>query len=139
MCIVVLLAVYAIAVTIYSKHSKSPYYISGAPYHQNVECAPWPMRRPHERIHVLALKGGGVHGLIELAALQYLEAKTGKATYELFDVISGTSTGAIIAVGLATPDKKGRPRFSAAELYAYYQQMGPELLSAPPLPQDPDP
>ena len=131
LCVLLLLIAYAIAVAFYSGHAKSPDFISGAPYRQHVDCTHWPVHQDREWVKVLALKGGGVHGLIELGALQYLETKTGKKTYELFDLISGTSTGAIIAVALTTPDKQGEPRYSAAEMFRHYQRLGPELLTAP--------
>jgi len=57
---------------------------------------------------ILSLDGGGVLGVIEIAFLERLEAKLrqdkGKPNLVLsdhFDLIGGTSTGAIIATGLA--------------------------------------
>ena len=49
---------------------------------------------------VLFLDGGGIRGLIQIEVLQQLEQKTGRKVIELFDWIVGTSTGAIIALGL---------------------------------------
>ena len=50
---------------------------------------------------ILSIDGGGIRGIIPLCALIELEKVTGKPTRELFDLIAGTSTGAIIAGGLA--------------------------------------
>ena len=79
----------------------------------------------HKRI--LALDGGGVRGAITLAFLAKLE----KVIEEIegrpvllgdwFDLIGGTSTGAIIASGLALG-------FRAAELYDFYQHFGPRVF-----------
>jgi hypothetical protein len=58
--------------------------------------------RPHR---MLAFDGGGIRGLLTLGILQNIEAviaaKTGQPLCEYFDYIAGTSTGAIIAAGLA--------------------------------------
>lgn len=50
---------------------------------------------------ILSIDGGGMRGIIPLKMLAYLEARTGKPAYELFDMVVGTSTGAIITAGLA--------------------------------------
>jgi len=50
---------------------------------------------------ILTLDGGGMRGMISVAMLAELETMTGKPAYELFDMVVGTSTGAIIAAGLA--------------------------------------
>ncbi len=49
---------------------------------------------------VLFLDGGGVKGLAQIESLIQIEQKTGRRITELFDWIVGTSTGAIIALGL---------------------------------------
>ncbi|MEL6379890.1 MAG: patatin-like phospholipase family protein [Pseudomonadota bacterium] len=57
---------------------------------------------------VLSIDGGGVRGLVAAVFLDVLEGEVRKAGYQgplsdCFDVIAGTSTGAIIAAGLAAP------------------------------------
>ncbi len=49
---------------------------------------------------ILTVDGGGMRGMIAIAMLAELEAMTGKPCQELFDMVGGTSTGAIIAAGL---------------------------------------
>ena len=51
---------------------------------------------------VLVLDGGGVRGLIQTEVLKQLEEKTGKRCFELFDLIVGTSVGAIQGALLAS-------------------------------------
>lgn len=51
-------------------------------------------------IKILALDGGGIRGLIPIKILQRIEKDMGKPIHELFDVICGTSTGGILALGL---------------------------------------
>jgi uncharacterized protein len=55
---------------------------------------------PNNKKTILAIDGGGMRGVISLGMLAELEALTGKPAYELFDMVAGTSTGAIIAAGL---------------------------------------
>ncbi|UYP45207.1 hypothetical protein NEF87_001492 [Candidatus Lokiarchaeum ossiferum] len=51
---------------------------------------------------VLVLKGGGVRGLIQLDGLRVLEKYYGKKICEIFDLIVGTSVGALTGGILAT-------------------------------------
>jgi hypothetical protein len=69
---------------------------------------------------MLALDGGGIRGVLTLAMLEALERQVGPL-HEFFDYIAGTSTGAIIAAGLA----RG---MSVAELIAFYRTFGPEMF-----------
>ena len=55
---------------------------------------------PANKTTLLSIDGGGMRGVIPLAMLIYLEEQTGKPAYDLFDMVAGTSTGAIIAAGL---------------------------------------
>lgn len=45
---------------------------------------------------ILSLDGGGSHLLIQLSVLACLEEDTGTATYDLFDLIAGSSSGGLI-------------------------------------------
>lgn len=46
--------------------------------------------------HVLSLDGGGSHLLIQLSILACLEDDTGTSTYDLFDMMAGSSSGGLI-------------------------------------------
>ena len=50
---------------------------------------------------ILSVDGGGVRGIIPLACLVRLESIRGKPAREIFDMVAGTSTGAVIAAGIA--------------------------------------
>ena len=52
------------------------------------------------RFHVLSLDGGGVRGIFTAALLAALEEDLGESITRRFDLIVGTSTGGIIALGL---------------------------------------
>ncbi len=55
---------------------------------------------PDGKTTILSIDGGGMRGIIALAMLIYLEEMTDKPAYDLFDMVGGTSTGAIIGAGL---------------------------------------
>lgn len=78
---------------------------------------------------VLAIDGGGIRGLIPATVLRELERVAGKPVHELFDLVVGTSTGAVLSLGLMTPDAAGGPRYSAEQLRRLYIDEGPNIFS----------
>jgi uncharacterized protein len=50
---------------------------------------------------LLCIDGGGIRGIFSIAILQALEEEVGHSVGELFDIIAGTSTGAIIAASVS--------------------------------------
>jgi len=62
----------------------------------------------------LAICGGGIRGIIPCSVLAALEKQTGKLTNQFFDYVSGTSTGALLAAGIAV----GIPAQNLLEVYA---------------------
>lgn len=50
---------------------------------------------------ILSIDGGGIKGLYSASVLAKIEEKAGKSSGECFDMICGTSTGGLIALGLA--------------------------------------
>lgn len=50
---------------------------------------------------ILSIDGGGMRGAISIAMLAELEEQTNKKCQDMFHMVAGTSTGTIIAVGLA--------------------------------------
>lgn len=55
---------------------------------------------PYQKDVILSIDGGGMRGVIALAILCWMEEQTGKPAYELFKLVGGTSTGAVICAGL---------------------------------------
>src|SRR6185437_9167751 len=60
----------------------------------------WPADRD---FRILSIDGGGIRGILPLAFLAGLESAhlRGRSVADYFDLIAGTSTGGIIALGLA--------------------------------------
>lgn len=49
---------------------------------------------------ILSIDGGGIRGVIPAVLIDHIESHIGKPVSELFDMVSGTSTGGILAMGL---------------------------------------
>jgi uncharacterized protein len=49
---------------------------------------------------ILSLDGGGIKGTFTVSVVAALEEDTGKSAADYFDLITGTSTGGIVAIGL---------------------------------------
>ena len=77
---------------------------------------------------VLSIDGGGIRGIIPAMVIAHLERKTGKPACELFDLIVGTSTGGILALGLALKDEQGRPLLASKRMVALYERHGAEIF-----------
>jgi len=82
---------------------------------------------------ILSLDGGGIRGLIPALVLAELEQRTGKRTAQLFDLIAGTSTGGILALGLTRPGAAGKPLYGADEMVGLYEKDGSKIFDRSPL------
>lgn len=79
-------------------------------------------------LRILSIDGGGIRGLIPALVLAELERQTGRAVADCFDLIAGTSTGGILALGLAVPGEGGRPHYSAQDLAGLYLKEGGRIF-----------
>lgn len=77
---------------------------------------------------VLSIDGGGIRGIIPASILRRIEDGVGKPASEIFDLIAGTSTGGILALGLAKPGADGKPQYKAGDLLALYRDRGQEIF-----------
>lgn len=73
-------------------------------------------------VTILAIDGGGIRGIIPAMVLSEIERQTGKNIPELFDIVSGSSTGAVMALGLTMPGENGKPRFSPDNIIEFYEK-----------------
>ncbi len=78
---------------------------------------------------ILSIDGGGIRGIIPAGVLSELERRTGRPTAECFDLIVGTSTGGILALGLTRPNASGKPFYTARKLMELYEKHGEEIFS----------
>jgi len=74
-------------------------------------------------MRVLALDGGGIRGLIAARVLAEIERRCGRQAGELFDLVAGTSTGAIIACALTRPEP-----LAAERIARIYLEEGPRIF-----------
>lgn len=70
---------------------------------------------------ILTLDGGGIRGVFPAAFLAKLEEHLDQPIGRYFDLIVGTSTGAIIAAGLSLG-------LSAGEILRFYEEKGPAIF-----------
>jgi uncharacterized protein len=78
-------------------------------------------------IKVLAIDGGGIRGIIPAVILNELQKRLSQDIWQAFDLIAGTSTGGIIALGIGTRCKDGQP-YAPGELVDLYVQNGPSIF-----------
>ncbi len=81
-------------------------------------------------LKILSIDGGGVRGLIPATILAEIERQTGQSISELFDLIAGTSTGGILALGLTKPGINGKPQYQAKDLIQLYGKEGNQIFDA---------
>lgn len=69
------------------------------------------MEHQYKPFKILSIDGGGIKGLYSCKILEHLEAKHGRPLSDYFDMICGTSTGGLIALGISlkipTPELSG--------------------------------
>jgi patatin-like phospholipase/acyl hydrolase len=75
------------------------------------------------RFRILSLDGGGIKGAFTASVMAGLEQDTGKAAADYFDLITGTSTGGIVALGLGL-------NLSAEQITEFYRTQGPVIFPA---------
>ncbi|KAL1188903.1 Patatin-like protein 3 [Cardamine amara subsp. amara] len=91
-------------------------------------------------VTILSIDGGGIRGIIPGTILAFLESQLQELDGEearlvdYFDVISGTSTGGLIAAMLTAQDKDvedgshNRPLFAANEIVPFYLKHSPKIF-----------
>jgi uncharacterized protein len=86
---------------------------------------------------ILSIDGGGVRGIVPAMILAEIERRTQTQIFSLFDLIAGSSSGGILALGLTKPrldvPKSSAPvaQYSAEELMQIYLEYGAEIFYEP--------
>ena len=83
------------------------------------------------KFNILSIDGGGIKGIISAVVIERLERvlrqRTGNSEHKIadsFDLIAGTSTGAILAGIYLCPGEDGRPKYSASDALKLYIENG---------------
>ena len=74
-----------------------------------------------ETFQVLAFDGGGIRGAFGTAVIETLEEKLGQPITDYFDLVAGTSTGAILGAGVAHG-------MTGRQLVSFYTNHGEEIF-----------
>lgn len=74
---------------------------------------------------VLSIDGGGIKGVFPASFLSNIEQQIGRSVTDYFDLIVGTSTGGIIALGLGLG-------LSAESILRFYENEAPKIFSRKP-------
>lgn len=73
------------------------------------------------KFKILSIDGGGMKGLYSSTIVEHLEEKFGGCCSDYFDMLCGTSTGGLIALGMSL-------RMPASEISKIYSEHGKEIF-----------
>jgi uncharacterized protein len=79
---------------------------------------------------ILSIDGGGIRGIMPAMFLAEIERRTGHRIARMFDLIAGTSTGGVLALGLTIPQsgQVEKPKYRASQLVSFYEEDGKEVF-----------
>ena len=78
---------------------------------------------------ILSIDGGGIRGIIPAIVLKKIEEETEQTTAKTFDLIAGTSTGGLLALGLSKDGGGGdQDRYTAEDLVKIYKDRGNDIF-----------
>ncbi len=77
--------------------------------------------RAPERFQILSLDGGGYRGIYSAAVLAAVEEDLGRPILDYFDLVAGTSTGGLIALGLGAG-------LTPRDIVDFYATWGPKIF-----------
>jgi patatin-like phospholipase/acyl hydrolase len=80
---------------------------------------------------ILSIDGGGMRGLISVLVLKEIEKKTNKNIGDMFDLITGTSTGGMITLGL-TVTNNGKVQYNCDNIKKMYIDDGTTIFQKNP-------
>ncbi|RCJ32137.1 patatin [Nostoc punctiforme NIES-2108] len=87
---------------------------------------------------ILSIDGGGIRGIIPALFLSEIERRTQKPIFSLFDLITGTSSGGVLALGLTKPrltsdisDNLPVAEYTAEDLLQFFLEYGVDIFYEP--------
>lgn len=94
--------------------------------------------KTQSKYKILSIDGGGIRGIIPALLLAEIERRTQKPIFSLFDLIAGTSSGGILALGLTKPrlsselsDNSSLAEYTAEDLLQLFIEYGVEIFYEP--------
>lgn len=93
-----------------------------------------PKKKAMKKIAILSLDGGGIRGIITCIILRYIEEqlqihdKPDAKLGDYFDLIAGSSTGALIASIILCPDKHRKAKYSIQKGLELYAEKGGDIF-----------
>ena len=78
----------------------------------------------YEIFKILSIDGGGIRGIFPAHILKCIQERLDIDVYDYFDMFAGTSTGSIIAAGIAC-------RKHPSEIVSLYENCGADIFSQP--------
>ena len=75
----------------------------------------------NKKFKILCIDGGGIKGLYSAQVLAELESAYNVRLSDYFDLICGTSTGGIIALGVSASIEMGK-------IVEFYKECGPRIF-----------
>lgn len=80
------------------------------------------------KFYILSVDGGGLKGLIAIKILEIIENITGEKITDSFDLISGTSTGGLIASAMTVKNTGGKTKHDLAYVESMYLEAIQSLM-----------
>jgi uncharacterized protein len=79
---------------------------------------------------ILSIDGGGIRGILPIQILALIEEELGCRIGEVFDCVTGTSIGGILALFLIQPDPQNpsKPKRSANDALQFLEKEGPKVF-----------
>lgn len=84
-------------------------------------------------VNILSLDGGGIRGVLTAQILNYVESQLTGSMSDHFDIIAGTSTGGILAIGLCVKSQDAgvdAAKYSTKDMMELYTSEGKNIFSS---------
>jgi patatin-like phospholipase/acyl hydrolase len=79
---------------------------------------------------ILTMDGGGIRGILPARVLAEIERRTSRSIADTFNLLAGTSTGGLLALGLGIPITSNTKPYSAEQMLELYRVKGPKIFAS---------